>query len=89
MDNSPILWCGGGLSVTTGEQEKRVMEADSEARSTIQDRIFIHNMIQNEKILERWQLIAAEKEINRFLKYWNDLHKTLVDAAHRDLKIKN
>lgn len=86
--NSPILY-GGGLSVTTGEQEKLVMQADTDARNVIEDRIFIHSTVQRENILERWQLLAAEKRIDRFLEYWRDLHKTLLDAAHRDLRIKN
>ena len=86
INNSPGLW-SGGLSMTSGEQEKQVMEADSEARSVIEDRIFVHDTVQREKILERWQLIAGEQRIDRFLDYWGSLHKTLVEAAHEDLGI--
>src|SRR5882724_8220281 len=38
LDNSPL---GFEISVRTGEQDRRSYEADSEARKTIQDRIFI------------------------------------------------
>lgn len=88
LNNSPGLW-GGGPYVVTGEQEKNVMEADTEARSTIEDRVFIHNAIENEKVLEHWQLLVAEKEIIRFLEYWRSLHKILIDIAQKDLGIKN
>jgi hypothetical protein len=75
------------------EQEKQLLEAlleaDVEARRIIEDRIFISSRVQSENVLERWQLIAAEKDVARILEYWNDLHSALVGFAHKDLGIKN
>jgi hypothetical protein len=45
--------------------------------------------VQSENVLERWQLIAAEKDLSRIVDYWNHLHTSLVDFAHKDLGIKN
>ena len=78
LDNSPL---GFEVSVRTGEQERKSYGADSEARKTIQDRIFIAKRIQEEKILERWQLLTAEGDISRFWDNWNELHASLVKAA--------
>ena len=91
MANSPHLW-SEGFAVTSADNEARqVSEANDEARSAIEDRIFIYTTIQSEKILERWGLIAGVREegIVKFLEYWKALHKTLVHAAHKDLGIKN
>jgi len=84
LDNSPL---GFEVSVRTVEQDRKNYEADSEARKTIQDRIFIAKIMQEEKILERWQLLTAEGDISKFWSNWNDLHATLVKAAQEDLKI--
>ena len=76
-----------------GKQEKELLEAyleaDLEARRIIEDRLFISSWVQSENVLERWQLIAAEKDSARILEYWNHLHSALVDFAHKDLGIKN
>jgi hypothetical protein len=67
---------------------RKSYEADSEARRAIQDRIFISNRVQWEKILERWQLVTAEKDGSIFWSAWNDLHTALIKAAHEDLGLK-
>jgi hypothetical protein len=68
-----------------GEQQKGLVQANSEARSVIEDRIFIAHQVQSENILERWQLFAAEHDFSRMVEYWNHLHDDLVVAAQRDL----
>jgi hypothetical protein len=82
-----------GIVTISGEQEKEqakhLLEADLEARRVIEDRIFISSRVQSENVLERWRLIAAEKDIGRILEYWNHLHTALVDFAHKDLGIKS
>lgn len=84
LDNSPL---GLEVSVRTGEQDRKNYEADSEARKTIQDRIFIAKQMQEEKIIERWQLLLAEGDISKFWGNWNELHAALVKAAQEDLKL--
>src|SRR5260370_29907989 len=82
-----------GIVAISGEQEKQLLEAfleaDLEARRIIEDRLFISSWLQSENVLERWQLIAAEKDSARILEYWNHLHSALVDFAHKDLCVKN
>ena len=63
-------------------------DADAEARRTIESRIFIAQQVQRENVLERWQLLAAEKDWVRMVQYWNELHATLIAAAHKDCGIK-
>jgi hypothetical protein len=80
-----------GIVAISGEQEKRLLEeyleADLEARRTIEDRLFISSCVKSENVLERWQLIAAEKDSARIVGHWNHLHTALVDFAHKDLDI--
>jgi len=69
------------------EHGRRFSEADSKARRTIEDRIFISRYIKKEDVLERWQLIAGEENLSRTRELWQDLHASLVQAAHRDLDL--
>ena|SRR6266849_8305187 len=82
-----------GIVAIDGKQEEQLLEAyleaDLEARRIIEDRLFISSRVQSENVLERWQLIAAEKDSARILEYWNHLHSALVDFAHKDLGIDN
>jgi hypothetical protein len=87
LQNTPDLRFA--ISAIRGEQEKQLLEADLEARRIIEDRLFISSRVQSENVLERWQLIAAEKDLARIVEYWNHLHTALVDFAHKDLGIKN
>jgi hypothetical protein len=73
--------------VISGEQEKGLIEADAEARRAIESRLFVVHQIQRENVLERWQLLAAERDWSRMVEYWTWLHATLVAAAHKDLGI--
>lgn len=77
-----------GIVAISGEDEKQLAEdfaeADLEARRVIEDRLFISSWVKSENLLERWQLIAAERD----LEYWNHLHTELVDFAQKDLGIK-
>ena len=66
------------------EGQRQYEEADVAARSTIEDRIFIAVQIQNENILERWQLMAGEKDASRLSEYWKDMQTTLIRLAHND-----
>jgi len=77
----------GGPIVTNAEDERRIYEADVTARGTIQDRIFIAAQVQEENILERWQLMAGEKDGSRLVQYWQDMHATLIRLARKDLGI--
>jgi len=77
-----------GLEEMSAEQKNQLLDADMEARRIIEDRIFIFGRVQSENLLERWQLIAAERDVSRMLEYWNHLHSALVNAAHKDLGIK-
>jgi hypothetical protein len=79
---------GNGIVAISGEQEKGLLEADAEARRGIESRIFVAHQIQRENVLERWQLLAGEKDWSRMVEYWNSLHATLIAAAHKDLDIK-
>lgn len=87
LQNTPDLRFA--IGTISGEQEKQLLEADVEARRIIEDRLFISRRVQSENVLERWQLIAAEKDLARIVEYWNHLHAALVDFAHKDLGIKN
>ena len=78
MDNS--------FGLISGEQEKGLVEANAEARSVIEDRIFIADQVQSGNILERWQLLAGERDFSRIVEHWNRLHDDLVAAAHEDLR---
>ena len=55
LDNSP-----GHLIAVSGEQQKGVLQANAEARSVIEDRIFIAHQMQSGNILERWGLLVNE-----------------------------
>ena len=56
-------------------------------KTVIADRIFLNNRMLAENIKDRWDLLAAEKDLNRMCDYWRDLHATLVRMAHDDLDI--
>ena len=71
------------------EQQKGVLEADAEARRVIESRIFIAHQIQSENVLERWQLLAAEKDWSQMVEYWNSLHGSLLVTAHKGLGISS
>jgi hypothetical protein len=77
------------FGVIGGEQEKGVLQANAEARSVIEDRIFIAPQVQSGNILERWQLFAGEPNFSRMVEYWNHLHDDLVAAAHKDFGIES
>jgi hypothetical protein len=81
-----------GIVAIRGEDEKQLLqdfaEADLQARRIIEDRLFISTWVKSENVLERWQLIAAEKDSARILEHWNHLHTALVEFAKRDLDIK-
>jgi hypothetical protein len=76
------------FGLVSGEQEKGCMEADAEARRAIESRIFVARQIQRENVLERWQLLAAERDWGRMIQYWSELHATLIKTAHKDCGIK-
>jgi hypothetical protein len=83
LDNSP-----GYLTAVGGEQQKGILQANAEARSVIEDRIFIAHQMQSGNILERWGLLVNEADFSRMAEYWNHLHSDLVTAAHKDCGIK-
>lgn len=83
-DHAPVY-----ATVVRGEEEKALLEADAEARRAIESRIFIADQIQRENVLERWQLLAAEKDWSRMVEYWDSLHSSLLVAAHKDLGIED
>ncbi len=83
LDNSPEH-----LTAIGGEQQKGLVQANAEARSVIEDRIFIAHQVQSGNILERWQLFASEHDFSRMVEYWNHLHDDLVATAHKDFGIK-
>jgi hypothetical protein len=84
LGNSP-----GHLIAVSGEQEKGVLHANVEARSVIEDRIFIAHQLRRGNILERWQLLVNEGDFSRMAEYWDHLHTDLVAAAHKDCGVKN
>jgi hypothetical protein len=71
------------------EQQKGLVQANTEARSVIEDRIFIAHQMQSGNILERWQLFSAEHDFSRMVEYWNHLHSDLVAAAQKDCGVKD
>jgi hypothetical protein len=73
------------FGLISGEQEKRIVQANADARSVIEDRIFIAPQVQSGNILEQWQLFAVEEDFSRMVDHWNHLHEDLVAAAHKDL----
>jgi hypothetical protein len=75
------------LLAVSGEQQKGVLQADTEARSVIEDRIFIPHQMQSRNILERWQLLVNETDFSRMVEYRNHLHTDLVAAAHKECGI--
>jgi hypothetical protein len=75
------------FGMMSGEQEKGCMEADAEARRSIESRIFVWHRIQSENVRERWQLLATEKDWGKMIQYWNELHATLIATAHKDCGI--
>ena len=88
LHNSPHLGIGIFTAATTGEQERKSYEADIKARSAIEDRILIAAFIRNQNVLERWQLLAAHKDVRQFINCWKELHNALIKASHKDLGIK-
>jgi K+-sensing histidine kinase KdpD len=74
--------------VTTAEQKQRIFEADTEARRTIQDRIFIAKWTRQENILERWSSLAEKEDAVAFWDEWEKLHQTLLNSAYQDLGMR-
>ena len=79
---------GYELAALSGEQRKGLFEADADARRAIESRIFIAPRVYHENVLERWQLLAAEKDWNKMVGHWESLHGALILAAHKDVGIK-
>jgi hypothetical protein len=73
------------FGLISGEQEKGIVQANADARSVIEDRIFIAPQVQSGNILEQWQLFAGGRDFSRMVEYWNHLHDDLVAAAQKDL----
>jgi hypothetical protein len=78
----------GHLRAIGGEQHKGLLQANSEARMAIESRIFVADQMRLANMLERWQLIAGEKDWSRRAEYWSSLHGSLIEAARKDLAIK-
>ncbi|PYX33190.1 MAG: hypothetical protein DMG77_00790 [Acidobacteria bacterium] len=74
--------------VITGDQQRRIFEADSEARRAIQDRIFIAKRTQQENTLERWSSLTEKEDAVSFWDEWEKLHQTLLNSAYQDLGMK-
>lgn len=76
------------LSMQSGEQERASFEARIEGQRIIEDRIFIAQRIQKEKIRERWQHLIGVKDILQFHSGMDELHQMLIKAALKDLGIE-
>jgi hypothetical protein len=77
-----------GFGIIAGEQQKGLLEADADGRRAIESRLFIAHQIQRQNVLERWQLLAAERDWSRTVECWNSLHGMLVAAARKDCGVK-
>lgn len=72
------------------EEHKRVIfeRAASRGKAVIQDRIFIARVVATCEILDRWEALAGERNEDKFWDYWELLHRDIIEAARKDLKIK-
>ncbi len=78
------------MPIGSDEDAQRVAyeQAAGKGKAVILDRIFVAKHIADEGILERWRLLAGERGMNRFWGYWESVHKTIVQAARKDLGVK-
>jgi len=81
-------WPEGLIGAVDGRQVLETVEAGYAGRQVIEDRILIARKMADAKILERWQLLAGERDLSRLRDYWVDLHRVLVEMAHRDMGIE-
>ena len=84
--NSPDF----GMPVGSHEDAQRdaYEQAASKGKAIILDRLFVAKLIADQRILERWQLLAGERDLSRFWGYWESVHRTIVQAARKDLGVK-
>lgn len=71
-------------------EEKRIVfdRVASKGKAIIQDRVFVAHVMTDHQILQRWQLLAGERDETRFWEYWKALHMAIIEAARKDLGIK-
>jgi hypothetical protein len=72
------------------EEQKRVVfdRAASIGKAVIQDRLFVAHLMREHEILDRWKLLAGERDFSSFWNHWKALHEAIVEAARKDLGIK-
>ena len=77
------------MSVKSGEQERQSDEATDRGHAIIADRIFIADLMEREKVGDRWLAVVKQREVSKFWDGWEALHRVLLKAARRDLKLKD
>jgi hypothetical protein len=79
----------GYLLASSAEQQKGVLQANTDARSVIEDRIVIAHHMQSGNILERWQLTISEGDFSAVANHWYRLHADLVNTARKDCELRS
>ena len=72
----------------SGEMLVVFERAASKGKAVIQDRIFVAHVMASCEILDRWKALAGERDMNKFWDYWKRLHREIIEAARKDLKVK-
>jgi hypothetical protein len=84
--NSPDF----GVPVGSDEDAQRVAyeQAAIKGRRLFWTESSSQSLSRTNVILGRWQLLAGERDMNRFWGYWESVHRTIVQAARKDLGVK-
>jgi hypothetical protein len=89
LNNSPHLIGPGGMGgLKSGEQERQSDEAIDRGHTVIADRIFIADIMEREKIGDRWLAVVKHRDVNKFWSGWTELHRVLLKAARSGLGLK-
>ncbi len=81
---------GENLSSVTGEHHRLAYEtAASEARRTINDRIFVTKQVEAAAVLDLWQGLAGERDMLSFWNKWRWIRQRIIETARDDLDIKS
>jgi hypothetical protein len=76
-------------SLLTDEQQRLAYDtAVGEARKTITDRIFIFKQVQAAAILDLWQDLGGQRDLQSFWEKWAWLRRKIIETARDDLEIK-
>ena len=55
----------------------------------VADRIFIADVMERERVGDRWLAVVKQRDVSKFWDGWEALHRVLLEAARSDLKLKD